>query len=54
MSRYALVQFSAVKGSSGKANVGQFSRGRLFMHDVAVGNARDRDDMNAATRRRFA
>ena len=24
------------------------------MHDVAVGNARDRDDMDAATRRRFA
>ena len=39
------------KGRHLKASVGG---GRLCMHDVAVGNARDRDDMDAATRWRFA
>ena len=53
MSRYTLGQFRAVEGRSAKANAGQFD-GRLCMHDVAVGNARDRDDMDAATRWRFA
>ena len=53
MSRYALVQLRVVEGSQAQFRAGK-SGGRLFIHDVAVGNARAGDDMDAATRRRFA
>lgn len=53
MSRYTLVQFSAVKGSSAKVNEGQ-TGWSPFHHVVTYVTREVRDDMDAATRRRFA
>ena len=64
MNRYITVQFSAVEGSSGKANAGQILGWVLHAFLLSDAGAFERiatwltgwvrDDMDAATRWRFA